>query len=155
LPDDIFASSIRQTEPSWLPYQGKVELTNKQATGIDVRIPGWVDIKQVKCFKNNAPLHPARHNHRLFIPNLAPGDVIRLEFPQPVSTDHYYLPTFGHNYVITWRGSTVVDIQPHDGAFPGYPPQWPILQRDHMKTTTTVDRARVKRFVAENVLPLF
>ncbi|HEV8067581.1 MAG TPA: hypothetical protein VGP76_07580 [Planctomycetaceae bacterium] len=140
---------------SWLPYQGKVELTNKQAAGVDVRIPGWVDIKEVKCFKNNALFHPARHNHRLFIANLAPGDVIRLEFPQPVSTDHYYLPTFGHNYAITWRGSTVVDIQPHDGAFPGYPPQWPILQRDHMKTATTVDRARVKRFVAENVLPLF
>jgi hypothetical protein len=102
---------------SWLPYEGKVELTNKQATRIDVRIPGWVDIKQVKCFKNNAPIHAARHNHRLLIQNLVPGDVIRLEFPQPVSTNHYYLPTFAHQYEITWRGSTVVDIKPRDGGF--------------------------------------
>jgi hypothetical protein len=140
---------------SWLPYQGKVELTNKQATGVDVRIPGWVDISQVRCFKNDAPVHAARHNHRLFIQGLVPGDVIRLEFPQPVSTDHYYLPTFSHNYAITWRGSTVVDIEPRDGAFPGYPPQWPILQRDHMKSANTVEVRRVKRFVSEKVLPLY
>ena len=140
---------------SWLPYQGKVELTNKQATRADVRIPGWVDIQQVQCFKNNAPIHPARHNHRLFFQDLAAGDVIRLEFPQPVSTDHYYLPTFAHQYEITWRGSTVVDIKPRDGGFPGYAPQWPILQRDQMKTADTVNVVRVKRFVPENVLPLF
>ena len=140
---------------SWLPYQGKVELTNKQATKVDVRIPGWVDISEVQCFKNNSPIHPGRHSHRLLIQNLAPGDVIRLEFPQPVSTDHYYLPTFSHNYAITWRGGTVVDIQPRDGGFPGYSPQWPILQRDSMKTANTVETVRVKRFVSENVLPLF
>jgi hypothetical protein len=141
---------------SWLPYQGKVELTNKQATRADVRIPGWVDINQVKCFKNNVPTHPGRNNHRLFFQNLAPGDVIRLEFPQPVSTDHYYLPTFSHNYAITWRGSTVVDIQPHDkAALPGYSSQWPILQRDHMKNAHTVDVLHVRRFVSDNVLPLF
>jgi hypothetical protein len=140
---------------SWLPYQGKVELTNKQATRADVRIPGWVDINQVRCFKNNAPIYAARHNHRLFIQNLAPDDVIRLEFPQPVSTDHYYLPTFSHNYAITWRGSTVVDIGPRDGGFPGYPPQWPILQRDQMKSANTVEVRRVKRFVPDKVLPLY
>ena len=105
-----------------------------------MRIPGWVDIKQVKCFKNNCAHPSGAHNHRLFIQSLEPGDVIRLEFPQPVSTDHYYLPTFSHNYAITWRGSTVVDIQPRDGVLPaGQPPQWPILQRDHMKTANTVD----------------
>jgi hypothetical protein len=140
---------------SWLPFQGKVELTNKQATGVDVRIPGWVDISQVKCFKNNAPVHAARHSHRLFIPSLVPGDVIRLEFPQPVATDQYYLPTFSHNYAITWRGSTVVDIEPRDGGFPGYPPQWPILQRDQMKSAKTVEVRRVKRFVADKVLRLY
>jgi hypothetical protein len=140
---------------SWLPYEGKVELTNKQATRVDVRIPGWVEIQRVKCFKNGAPLRPGRHEHRLLISNLAPGDVIRLEFPQPTSSDHYYLPTFTHNYAITWRGSTVVDIQPRDGGFPGIPPQWPILRRDHMKTATTVERVRVKRFVPAHVLPLF
>jgi len=45
-----------------LPYQGKVELTNKQTTRADVRIPGWVDINQVRCFKNHVPIHAARHN---------------------------------------------------------------------------------------------
>jgi hypothetical protein len=114
-----------------------------------------VDINQVKCFKNNAPIHGARHNHRLFIQNLAPGDVVRLEFAQPVSTDHYYLPTFSHNYAITWRGSTVVDIGPRDGSFPGYSPQWPILQRDHMKTENIIEQIKVTRFVAEKVLPLY
>jgi len=140
---------------SWLPYQGKVELTNKQATRADVRIPGWVDIKEVNCFKNGAPIHAGRHNHRLLIRDLAPGDVIRLEFPQPTSTDHYYLPTFGHQYEITWRGSTVVGIEPRDGGFPGYAPQWPILKRDHMKTSDTVEMIHKKRFVSENILPLF
>jgi hypothetical protein len=48
----------------------------------------------------------------------------------------------------------VVDIAPRDGAFPGYPPQWPILQRDHMKTSTVKVR-RVMRFVADGVLALY
>lgn len=121
---------------------------------IDVRIPGWVDIKQVKCFKNGAPIHAGRRNHRLLVQDLAPGDVIRIEFPQPTSTDHYYLPTFGHQYEITWRGSTV-GIEPRDGGFPGYAPQWPILKRDHMKTSDTVEMIHEKRFVSENILPLF
>lgn len=140
---------------SWLPYQGKVELTNKLATRADVRIPGWVDIDQVKCFKNNMPVQAARHNHHLFFQKLALGDVIRLEFPQSSSTDHYYLPTFGHQYAISWRGSTVVGIEPRDGTLPGYSAQWPILERDSMKTASTVDMVRVKRFVSSNVLPLF
>jgi hypothetical protein len=139
---------------SWLPYQGRVELTNKHATRADVRIPGWVDIKHVKCFKNGVPVQPARHGHRLFISNLAPGDVVRLEFPQPVSTDRYYLPTLTHNYTITWRGSTVVNIEPRDDRVSGAPAQWPILEREQMKTATTVATKRVRRFVAENLLPL-
>jgi hypothetical protein len=48
-----------------------------------------------------------------------------------------------------------VDIAPRDGAFPGYAPQWPILQRDHMKTANTVKVRRVMRFVADRVLALY
>ena len=84
-----------------------------------------------------------------------PGDVIRLEFPQPISTDHYYLPTFSHNYSISWRGSTVVGIEPRDPPHPGYPAQWPILERDSIKAATTVELVHVKRFVSRSVLPLF
>src|SRR5262249_37450676 len=140
---------------SWLPYQGKVELTNKQATSADVRIPGWVDINQVKCFKNNAPIHAARHNHRLFIQNLTPGDVIRLEFPQPDSAPLYYPPTSPHNPALGGGASPVGDRGPRGGASPGSPPQWPILQRDHMKTANSVEVRSVKRFVSDKVLPLY
>src|SRR4029078_6193921 len=34
---------------SYLPYEGKVELKNKTANVITVRIPQWVDLSQVKC----------------------------------------------------------------------------------------------------------
>ena len=88
---------------SWLPYQGKVELTNKRATRADVRIPGWVDIKQVKCFKNNAPIRPwARTTIGCSSSNWRPATSFAWNSRSPSRPITIISPRSAHNYAITW-----------------------------------------------------
>ena len=86
-----------------------------------------------------------------------------LEFPVPEPTEKHYI--YDKTYAITFRGNTVVDIDPRDteqmewreGRDTG-PPEWkthihPIYQRDHFRATKAPMHT-VKRFVANKILPL-
>jgi len=134
---------------SWLPYEGKVELTNKQAHTADVRIPGWLELDDVKASINGRPVEPSRAGHHLIFRKLKPGDIIRLEFAQPESIDQYFVPSNQRKLAIHLRGSTVLDLSPRDHD----PTVIPMMMRDHMKA----DKApmhTVRRFASDNILPL-
>lgn len=66
---------------SYLPYEGKVILRNKQAKSAVVRIPAWVDVSALTAFKNDVAVQPVRLGSRLLFEGLSKGDVIRLQFP--------------------------------------------------------------------------
>jgi hypothetical protein len=132
---------------SYLPYEGKVVLHNKQAHTALVRIPGWVDQAKVSCFVNDKPVRPTRTGRYLLVQHLKPGEEVRLEFPVPVQTDKYTI--HGKEYTVTFRGSTVVEITPQDAD----PKKYHLYPREGLKA----DKAplhKVKRFVAEKVFPL-
>jgi len=95
---------------SYLPYEGKVELRNKQARTALVRIPNWVDIREVKSFVNNTLAHPAGSGRYLVFDGLHKGTTIRLEFPNPETKEEHTIA--GERYQVTLRGSTVMDIEP-------------------------------------------
>ena len=132
---------------SYLPYEGKVVLHNKQARTALVRIPVWVETAQVKTFVNEKPVHPPLAGRRLVIDGLKPGDDIRLEFPVRETVDRYTID--GKEYKVTFRGSTVVNISPHAAV----PNEYPLYLREDMRK----DKAPMKqvtRFVAERLIPL-
>jgi len=132
---------------SYLPYDGKVELHNKEARTALVRVPNWVEMNEVKCFVNGRITRPAASRRYLVFEGLRKGETIRLEFPNPETTDHY---TIGNRvYRIRFRGSTVIDIEPKLKD----PAQLSLYERADLTATDAPTRT-VRRFVADNILPL-
>jgi hypothetical protein len=140
---------------SYLPYEGKIILRNKQARTIFVRLPMWLndrlpvwdaDQMAVSGKRNGRSFVPARVGRNLLL-DVEPGDVVELSFPVPTRTDKYTI--HGTVYKIQFRGATVVDIDPRNTS----PTMIPIYQREAMKAATAPMHT-VKRFVSENLLPL-
>lgn len=132
---------------SYLPYEGKVELHNKQARMALVRIPNWVEIREVKSFVNNAPARPASSGRYLVFDGLQQGTTIRLEFPNPEGIEEHTIG--GGRYQVTLRGSTVIDIEPR----PKNPGLIPLYQRSHYNAAKAPMHA-VMRFVPDKLLPV-
>jgi hypothetical protein len=140
---------------SYLPYEGKVELHNKEARMALVRIPNWVAREKVKSSVSDKAVDPPHSGRYLVFGDLQRGATIRLEFPNPERTDRYTIS--GTPYQVTFRGSTVVDIEPR--AEEPMLRDWyngirmPLYQRSHFRT----DKApmhTVKRFIPANILAL-
>jgi len=132
---------------SYLPYEGRVVLRNKQAHTALVRIPGWVELGQVRNFVDGKPMHPPLAGRYEIFEGLKPNNEIRLEFRVKEETDRYTIDD--KEYHVTFRGSTVVDIDPRDTDAKDYP----MYQRDSMKADKAPMR-EVKRFVADRIIPL-
>lgn len=131
---------------SYLPYEGKVVLHNKKAHTALVRIPHWVDKEKVLCKIDEKNINLPFAGQYSVIQNLKPNDEITIEFPVPeYKNDKYTI--FGKEYLIDYRGSTIVDIQPR-GEGP-----YPLYQREHFKARKAPMKT-VKRYVAEKLIPL-
>jgi len=132
---------------SYLPFEGKVVLRNKQAEAVRVRIPGWVDVKNLKVMLNGKPIEAVQPGRCVMVEGIKNGDVIELNFVVRERTDKYFI--HDKTYTIRYRGSTVVDISPRNTD----PKLIPMYRRDAMKGTKAPMHT-VKRFVADNLLPL-
>jgi hypothetical protein len=140
---------------SYLPYEGKVLLRNKQASTILVRLPMWLndrlpmwDADQVAVTgkRNGQGFVPARVGRNLLL-DVQKGDVVELTFPVPARSDKYTIN--GKANKIQFRGGTVVDIDNRHTSSQ----MIPIYRREAMKATTAPMHT-VTRFVAKHLLPL-
>jgi hypothetical protein len=141
---------------SYLPYEGKVVLKNKKARAALVRIPAWVAIDEVKSSVDAKDVNPARAGRYLVFQDLKPRADITLNFPLVESTGRYFI----HNkeFAVTFRGSTVIDIDPpmalDDGLEDHY---WSLYEWDHAKENFAAGRTpskKIKQFVPARILPL-
>ncbi len=105
---------------SYLPYQGRVVLTNKQARRAAVRIPRWVDREAIQTRVNGKSAATSWIGNYLVADGLRPNDVIVLDFPV-VERVAKYTMAFDRNYTFQFKGSTVVDVSPRDTNPTGYP----------------------------------
>jgi hypothetical protein len=117
---------------SFLPFEGKVILCNKEARSVDVRIPAWVRRAELRVAVNGIPGDPSWVGNRILFSSLAPGDTVVLTFPIQGST--YTYTTNAHTpqeqvYTLSMRGSTLVDISPRDES----PTAYPIYLREHLR----------------------
>jgi hypothetical protein len=134
---------------SYLPYEGKVVLHNKQAHTAMVRIPAWVDRSKVKVTANGLLVSSVHLGSYIMVKGLGKGDTVQLEFPVPERTDTYTIAN--RQFEVIFRGSTVISVKPLDAkddanAYPFYRRQQYLAQ--------TAPMHRVTRFVADNVIPL-
>ena len=95
---------------SYLPYEGKVVLKNKQARTALVRIPSWVAMHEVRLLVNQQAVKPVATGRYLVFQDLQPKAEIVLAFPIVERTGKYFI----HNkeFTATFRGSTVIEIDP-------------------------------------------
>lgn len=137
---------------SYLPYEGKVVLRNKQAHTTMIRMPYWVDQARLKVFLNDRAIRSKAIGNFRHVDGLSPGDTIRVEFPVAETTEIYTI--CGTKYTAKFRGSTVVDISPRDRDTEAYKNHYPFFERDHMEAAVAPMR-KVNRFVADRVVPAF
>jgi len=149
---------------SYLPYEGKVVLRNKTAREICVRIPKWADKKAVRCRVNKREISRRWAGNYLLIPELAPKDVVVLEFPVVETVEKYTDLTYQQQYACRFRGNTLMDISPRaerprykettlgeDGSRFRINKGYPLYQRNSLQR----DRAPLKksqRFVSTTLI---
>jgi hypothetical protein len=135
---------------SYLPYQGRVVVRNKSAKRIGLRIPAWVDRKQVRAAVNGAPADGEWIGNRLFF-EVRPQDEVTLQFPVPETTARYTVMSkvwkLEATYTCTFRGSTLMDISPRDQAATSYP----LYLRGHLRQDQAPMK-RVNRFAASKIM---
>lgn len=126
---------------SYLPYEGKVVLSNKTSRKVYVRVPRWAAKKAVRAWVNRAELTPVWFGDYVFIDGLQRGDKITMTFPMVETVEKYKELTSGIEYTILFRGNTVVDISPRSplplrpkgvsdaGSTFGFAKGYPLYQR--------------------------
>lgn len=129
---------------SYLPYEGRVILHNKTARTAMVRIPSWVSSSIVETV-NGRRVTAAHAGRYLIFDSLKPGDVVSLQFQVPRTSAQYTID--GTQYTITFRGSTVIDINPRNSGEHTYP----MYQRQQM-TSDKAPMRTIRRFCAEHLI---
>jgi hypothetical protein len=125
---------------SWLPYEGRVRVTNKAARMIAIRIPYWVQLDGVASLMNGNAVRADRVGRYLQF-TVGRGDVIDLNFAVPEEKAAYTTHD-GQRYECLFRGSTLVDITPRADA----PGLYPLYRRQAMRDGRHAAIKQVERF---------
>jgi len=135
---------------SYLPFEGKVVVCNKEARCIAIRIPAWVDVRALKAEVSGVS-HDLDWTGRYLHFNDLPADaVISITFPIMEKNAAYTINAHTESeqvHTCVFRGSTLVDISPRDQV----PTSYPLYQRSHMRAAMTPIK-QVERFVANRIV---
>ena len=134
---------------SYLPYEGKVVIKNKVAREAWVRIPLWVDKKEVRCWAGPKEIRLPWYGNSIRAGELKPGDVLTISFPMTQTREQYTLaspypekgPT-NRTYTLKFKGNTLLESDP-----PLAPEGYPFYRRDYLKANQTL-RKTVVRYVS-------
>lgn len=124
---------------SYLPNEGRVEIMMKKALPLAVRLPSWIDKRQVTCRINGKDFKVKWNERYAKCAALNPGD--RVEFDFPIKERTVQLEIGEVDATLTVRGNTVVDIEP-DGM------NHPLYQREKWRTDVTAMK-KVTRFIPD------
>ena len=147
---------------SYLPYEGKVVISNKQAKCIGVRMPRWVELDKVKATAGGRALKGRWLDRNLLLDGVKPGMKITITFPMKQTTETYTLkwkesdfwyestnpgwewkpdpkPT---KFTMTFKGNTLVDISPRSTA-KGYK----LYLRDELRDSNKAPIHKMRRFI--------
>jgi len=116
---------------SYLPYEGKVLIKNKNSRNINVRIPGWALIKNVCVKINDNIIAPEYAGRYIMLSNLDGTERIEITFQQPKRKLSITVPNLNHRprlpTVVTanFIGSTCVGLDGNGEEDPtGSEPPW-------------------------------
>jgi hypothetical protein len=129
---------------SYVPYQGRVDVTVKKAVDLSVRIPEWVKPGETQCQVNGQERTLGWDGRYAKVGGVKPGDVAKLSFPIFERTDKVWIEK--KQYTLIRKGNEVVSIDP-----PGV--YHPLYQRAHYRQNEPRMR-KVTRFVSHESIAL-
>jgi len=91
---------------SFLPYEGKVVIHNRGSKRINVRIPGWVLLSDVRAKVNGNIIAPDYSGRYLSLCGLSGAEDIEITFPQPKRSLKILMPDYNYR---AWQGRTRVE----------------------------------------------
>ena len=97
------------------PYQGYLSIALKEACKVRVRVPDFVEAKDVKVSSNKGEVQAAVENGYLELGPRQAGEKIEVTYPVPVKEEDITIGNPGHkqyHYRVTWKGDTVVRMTP-------------------------------------------
>jgi len=102
------------------PYKGYLSVALKEACKVRVRVPDFVDVKDVKVSSNKGEVKAAVENGYLELGPRQAGEKIEVTYPVPVKEEEIAIGNpKGHqyHYQVTWKGDTVVRMTPIDEQY--------------------------------------
>jgi flagellar biosynthesis chaperone FliJ len=111
---------------SYSPYEGRVEVTVKNASDLFIRLPEWVDKSKVAVTVDDASQTFSWRGDYVQLGDLMGGQEVSVTYPLRQLTETFYLipekgsPMESNRYTITWKGDTVISISPKGQYYPLY-----------------------------------
>jgi len=97
------------------PFKGLLTIQLRQACAVRVRVPDFVEPKNLAVEVNGAKVAAKVFGNYLEVGPRAQGDSLRIAYPLPLVTEEEEIgnPGFRHyHYRVTWKGDTVVRMEP-------------------------------------------
>lgn len=123
---------------SYLPSEGKVEVRVKTPLDLEIRIPGWAPLPDVRCRVDDATRSLSFDGRYAKVGSVIPGQIVRLDFP--VAEKTMVLEIEKRRYEVVFRGADAVSIDPPGVCGPFY-------QRERYRCGRTPMK-KVSRFVS-------
>jgi hypothetical protein len=130
---------------SWLPYDGRLTVTNKGMERIAVRVPAWTSPGSIRCTVDGLDVRPDLVGGRILVSGLSGAEVITVTTPVPLERTTYTIGNlnnrqhgFGQHgpdqYSCEFRGNTVLSV--------GVPPASP--NGRHLEWYRIFDREQMR-----------
>lgn len=97
------------------PYEGLLRIDLKQACNVKIRIPEFIKPEEMKAESNGNKITGLVWGNYLELGKRAENERLEIRYPLPVYNEQICIGNSGfrqYNYTVTWKGDTVVSIQP-------------------------------------------
>ncbi len=116
------------------PFEGKIKILMKINSDLRVRIPGWVKREKIVVRLNNQLINFEKKGDYILLRGLKHGEELVVTYL--ISEVRKNETVGGRNYEVTWRGNTVIGIDP-EGI------NYPLYQRAFMRSDKTPERYKL------------
>ncbi len=100
------------------PYEGKLVFSLARKRKLRVRLPGWLDARDLRIYVNAKRVAPKVRGRWLVLDELGGADVVSVNYP--LTKHEGWEVIGGHTYRVKWKGDTVVAIKPRGKIKPLY-----------------------------------
>ncbi|MBI3910694.1 MAG: hypothetical protein HY320_07150 [Armatimonadetes bacterium] len=104
------------------PYEGRVAVQVRVPLRIALRTPGFARPAEVEATVNGTPVDARADGGYVTTPAVHPGDTVVFRYPLPEREETVTIGNAGfqqYAYTVTWRGSTVMRVEPGENAATG------------------------------------